>query len=388
VWVSPLGRNRAVASAVSLLLGVGLAFGLTQVLGGRAAYLHVGAVLGTIMAANVWRRIIPGQRVMLVQVLERGVPDADLTARTSARSTHNGYMQFPVIFIMISNHYPGLYGHSLDWVVLLLMCVLGAAVRQLLFDSGRSHPAVYGALAVAAVSLVGLTLPVDEKAPEMTAASGQVKVDPARVGRISGAVRLEGVAPPRAELTLTGCSVGHPVLDDAVLVDGNLVQNAFVWIREGAERFEPPPVPDAEVVIDQAGCVYSPRVVGVRAGQNIKFLNSDPVLHNVRSVGAGNPVWNELMPLQGQDLIKVFRRPEVMVQTRCDVHPWMVAHIGVIAHPWFAVTDAKGVFRLEGVPEGEYVVEAWHEVFGKVEARVAVAAGGTAEREFRFRAPR
>jgi plastocyanin len=177
------------------------------------------------------------------------------------------------------------------------------------------------------------------------------------------------------------------VLDDALLIDGGKVKNAFVWIREGADSFEPPPVPEAEVIVDQAGCVYSPRIVGVRVGQKITFKNSDPFLHNVRSVAKGNPVWNELMPLMDQHLTKVFRRPEVMVQARCDVHPWMIASIGVVDHPWFAVTDGAGRFELKGVPPGEYLVEAWHEVLGKREKVVRLDAGGMEDVGFGFGSP-
>lgn len=133
LWVSPLGKNEAVGTVVSYALLVALAYGLTQVMSGRAAWMHVGAVLGTIMTANVWMRIIPGQRRMVAAVKEGRAPDLALAARAKQRSRHNTFMVFPVVAIMISNHFPvATYGSTNNWLVLAAVVLIGWAAAFLI----------------------------------------------------------------------------------------------------------------------------------------------------------------------------------------------------------------------------------------------------------------
>ncbi|MGH9900255.1 MAG: urate hydroxylase PuuD [Pyrinomonadaceae bacterium] len=123
---SPLGRNERLFAAVSYVLVVGVAYGLTRVLSGRAAYIHLGAMFGTLMVANVWMHILPAQRRMIAAMKEGKVPDAALAARAKLRSKHNTYMVVPVVFTMISNHYPvGTYGHEYNWVILSALVLAG-----------------------------------------------------------------------------------------------------------------------------------------------------------------------------------------------------------------------------------------------------------------------
>jgi uncharacterized membrane protein/plastocyanin len=389
IWASPIGRNPRVAAGLSLVSLVALVAALTHTLAGRAAYIHVGGVLATCMAANVWMRIIPGQRKMLAEIAAGREPDPELTRRTQWRSVSNGYMQFPVIFVMISNHYPATYGHPHNAVVLLLVMALGAAIRQLLFDAGKSPPAVYAGVAATVVPLAVLTAPFDWPAAEPATATPSAvigeAIDPAQTGEIRGTVRLDGAPPPPRELVLSGCLTDGPVWDDAVVVADGKLANALVWIRQGAERWQAPPPPADEVVVDQKGCMYAPKVVGVRAGQPVAFLNSDDVVHNVRTVPSANPATNDVMPARDLRAVRTFKRPEVAIQTKCDVHPWMTAHVGVFDHPWFAVTAADGSFALRGVPAGTYELDAWHEVYGRSTQTITVAAGAASEAAFAFR---
>jgi len=130
LWAA-LGRTRPMAAAlVSLALLVAFAFGLSLVFSGRGAYMHVGATLGTIMAANVWMRIIPSQRALVVARAAGAEPDAALGVRAKQRSVHNNYMTLPVVFVMLSSHYPSTYGHPLGWLVLILLFLVGAGVRH------------------------------------------------------------------------------------------------------------------------------------------------------------------------------------------------------------------------------------------------------------------
>lgn len=130
LWRSPLGKNTPLAFALSMALLVGVSWGLSQVLSGRAAYIHVGALLGTLMTGNVWFYVVPSQRA-LVAATRAGLPqDPALALRAKTRSIHNNYMTFPVIFIMISNHYPSTYGSSLGWLILSVLMLASALVRH------------------------------------------------------------------------------------------------------------------------------------------------------------------------------------------------------------------------------------------------------------------
>ncbi len=130
---SPLGRHEAAFSAISLLLLLGVHYGLTQVLSSRAAFIHVGALMGTIMAANVWLRILPSQRTMIAAAKAGKRPDPASMATGPLRSKHNSYMVVPLVFIMISNHYPTLsYGHDYSTVILGGLILVGWGVARLL----------------------------------------------------------------------------------------------------------------------------------------------------------------------------------------------------------------------------------------------------------------
>jgi uncharacterized membrane protein len=127
-------RAPSIATLIWLSGLVAIAVSLTQLLSGRAAFLHVGAMLGTIMAGNVVFTIVPSQRELEKSVIEgRGAAaSAALSARAKRVSIHNNYFTFPVIVLMVSNHFPSVYGHRLSWLLLLILCIIGAAVRHVL----------------------------------------------------------------------------------------------------------------------------------------------------------------------------------------------------------------------------------------------------------------
>jgi uncharacterized membrane protein len=166
--ISRMGRMGAVAG-FALVLGV--AYALTHLLSGRAAFLHVGAMLGTLMGGNVYRVIMPSQRV-LVAAAERGErPDPAPSMRAKERSIHNNYMTFPVIVLMLSSHFPDLYGHRLNWIFLGILVLAGATVRHILnvrFTFPRWKPAL---AATFATTLGALFLLLARPAGSRTAAS-------------------------------------------------------------------------------------------------------------------------------------------------------------------------------------------------------------------------
>jgi len=126
LMLSPLGRNELLFAVIAYGLIIGLAFSLTQVFSARAAYIHVGATLGTIMAANVWMRILPAQKKMIAALNEGRKPDERLAAQAKLRSKQNTFMAVPVVFIMISNHFPGVtYGERYNWLILAVLVLAG-----------------------------------------------------------------------------------------------------------------------------------------------------------------------------------------------------------------------------------------------------------------------
>jgi plastocyanin len=211
----------------------------------------------------------------------------------------------------------------------------------------------------------------------------KVKVDaaakqpaPVAQGVIRGTVAYAGAPQKRAIAVTEAACKGGPTSEDTVqVVDGKLV-NAFVWVKSGLDRYAFPPA-SGEVVLDQAKCMYAPHVVGVRVGQPLVFSSSDPVTHNVHTLPEDNEPANFAMSQAGQRVSKRFDAPEVMIQTKCDIHPWMKAWIGVVDHPYFAVTGADGAFEFKGLPAGSYEVEVWHEVLGRKSQTVTLAENAT-----------
>jgi hypothetical protein len=222
-----------------------------------------------------------------------------------------------------------------------------------------------------------------ETVPTTTTGGPATPVDPATAGTITGTVRFAGTPPTMPTLPLrsiAGCSEQHdgPVYTGDALVHDGLVENAFVYVKDGlaAPSF---PVPVEPVTIDQRGCLYTPHVVGALTHQAIRFVNDDAVLHNVHGQPAKSSAWNFGMAVKGSERTVRIDAPEVAVSTRCDVHPWMQAYIGVLDHPYFQVTGPDGRFTLHDVPPGDYVVAAWHERFGTREAKVTLPAKGSTD---------
>jgi uncharacterized membrane protein len=126
MMASPLARHEKAFAVIAYVLIVALAFGLTRVFSGRGAYIHLGAIFGTIMAANVWRHILPTQKKMIAALNAGEKPDERLAARAKLRSKQNTFMAVPVVFIMISNHYPGVtYGEHYNWLILSGLVLAG-----------------------------------------------------------------------------------------------------------------------------------------------------------------------------------------------------------------------------------------------------------------------
>jgi len=204
----------------------------------------------------------------------------------------------------------------------------------------------------------------------------------ARGGTIKGRVRLTGKHPGNAVIRMGvdpmcgKMNAGKQVVQEQVVMsaDGGLA-NAFVQLQGSFPRTAASAAP---VTIDQRACFYLPRVVGVQVGQALQVRNSDPMLHNVHSLSNGSNGFNVGQPVAG--IVNTFqlKQEEVMLRLKCDVHRWMTAYIGVVAHPYFAVSGTGGTFEIANVPVGTYTIQTWHERFGSLTRPVRVTAGATA----------
>lgn len=209
-------------------------------------------------------------------------------------------------------------------------------------------------------------------------------------GSITGTIKLDGQAPQRQTIKMSAdpqCEAANPSgrLGDVFLVKDGKVQNVFVYVKEGLgdQKFEVPAGDKPHV--DQIGCMYTPRVIGVMVGQELEIRNSDPTLHNVHALPSASKPFNNAMPMKGMTIKRKFTAPEIMVRMKCDVHPWMAAYIGVLPHPFFAVSGENGAFTIANVPPGTYTIEAWHEKMGTQTASVTVADGAAATADFTFK---
>jgi plastocyanin len=213
-------------------------------------------------------------------------------------------------------------------------------------------------------------------------------VDPATAGAITGVVKFEGQAPARQPITMDSdpyCTKQPPNSTETVLVgEGSGLQNVFVYIKDGlGDRVFP--VPSTAAVLDQKGCRYTPHVLGIQVGQTLDILSSDNTLHNVHAMPEQNREFNKAHQLAGIKHTHVFSTREVMVPFKCDVHKWMSAYVGVLDHPFYAVTSGNGRFELKGLPPGTYTVEAWHEKLGTQTQMITIGEKQTSDVSFTFK---
>ena len=204
LWISPLGRRPAIAATISFALLCVAAWGLTRLFSGRAAFIQLGAMMGTIMVANVAHVIMPAQSRMLAATRSGQPVDPSPGVAAKTRSTHNHYMTLPVVFTMLSSHFPSTYGHPLSWLVLILLMIAGAAAKVVMNDGLRSNRAVMAAGLAALIAVIAMTARVP-------ASGGR-----AGVGSSAGVANVAGAAIPFAaargiiERRCQSCHATHP----------------------------------------------------------------------------------------------------------------------------------------------------------------------------------
>jgi plastocyanin len=217
------------------------------------------------------------------------------------------------------------------------------------------------------------------------------RVDPATAGTLRGRITFHGATPAKAAISMDAeawcqqAHTGRPVYEQSVIVgkDAGLA-NAFVYIQSGLEGKTFEPVKES-VTIDQHSCMFVPRAIGVRVGQTLLVSNSDQVSHNIHPQPQNNREWNQQQSPQSPDLQHRFARAEVMIPVKCNVHAWMHAYIGVVEHPYFAVTGPDGSFVWNNVPPGDYTIGVWHEKLGVQSRQVHLEKSAQAAIDFEYR---
>jgi hypothetical protein len=201
-----------------------------------------------------------------------------------------------------------------------------------------------------------------------------------------GAVTAQGGGTVEVEVKYNGAPVvdklkvnkdtekcGTEATIEKVAVGGNKGLSNAVASVAGAKG-----APTAKkAVLDQKGCKFVPHVMAMTPGE-IEIKNSDDILHNIHTYSTANPPINKAQPKFKKVMTEKFEKPEV-IKVTCDVHSWMLGWIAVMPHPYFGITDANGVAKIENVPAGKQTIEVWHETLGKVTKDVDVKAGQTAK---------
>jgi len=228
------------------------------------------------------------------------------------------------------------------------------------------------------------------KAPEPVPKPAYYRVDPATAGVIHGVVRFKGSRPPMKPIDMSSdpaCVEAHhakPYDESLVVGEKGALANVFVYIKDGLEgkSFEPSAQP---ATIVQSGCSFRPRVLGLEVGQTLEVVNSDPVTHNIHPLAEINREWNHSQGAGDPPISRRFLKPEIMIPVKCNIHSWMRAYMGVVDHPYFAVSGKDGAFEISNVPPGDYVVEAWQEKLGTKRENITLPGSGKVETAFTFK---
>jgi hypothetical protein len=209
-------------------------------------------------------------------------------------------------------------------------------------------------------------------------------------GSVMGRVMFEGQPPAPDTIDMSqdsNCAAagGSKVTETYVVKDGKF-GNVFVYLKGGPADSFKYPVPAESVNLDQKGCRYHPHVLGIMAGQPLSVTNSDPAAHNVHPSPKLNEDFNKSQPPGAPPIEHKFARPETLIPVKCNQHPWMKANIGVMAHPFYAVSGEDGSYSIKGVPPGSYTLVFWHEALGEQSQKITVAASGTVTQDITFKA--
>jgi len=209
-------------------------------------------------------------------------------------------------------------------------------------------------------------------------------------GTITGKVSFDGPAPELKKIDMSqdancAAAAGDKSADDVLVADGKLA-NVFVYLKGGPTDKFSFPTPSDPVVLDQQGCRYHPRVLGLQTNQTLKVTNSDNTTHNIHPSPKTNQEWNQMQAQGAPPIEKKFARAETLIPVKCNQHPWMKANVGVLAHPYFAVTAKDGSYTIKNVPPGTYTLVFWHETKGEQTQQVTIAAKESKTQDIAYKA--
>jgi hypothetical protein len=211
-------------------------------------------------------------------------------------------------------------------------------------------------------------------------------------GNLVGTVSFVGVPPEPRRIDVSADPIcetinPEPTTQDVIVTDGKLA-NVFVYIRAGyaldAYSFE---APLADVSLEHKGCQYVPRALGMQTQQILKVLNSDPTTHNTHPTPKINPEWNQSQPPGVPAIERRFERRELFIPVKDNQHPWEKAYVGVFSHPFFAISDKDGFYKIASLPPGQYTIVAWHEKYGEQKIDVSIDRREDKRLDFTFRTP-
>ncbi|MBS2027757.1 MAG: urate hydroxylase PuuD [Deltaproteobacteria bacterium] len=221
LWLTPLKNHMRVFAAVGVGCIAALAYGLTQVFSARGAFLQVGATLGTIMASNVFFRIIPAQRHMLAATRAGQPVDTGYGLRAKGRSVQNHYLTLPVLFTMLSNHFPSTYGSDRPWLTLTLLVIVGMGVKYAMNARLSTPPWALGGTIAALITVIGITRPAPDRTVDIYASQPEVKFN-----TVAGIVKLRCVT----------CHAEHPTNAMFTAPPMGVRLDTTDYIRQHAER--------------------------------------------------------------------------------------------------------------------------------------------------------
>ena len=206
---------------------------------------------------------------------------------------------------------------------------------------------------------------------------------------VTGSITLAGNPPPEIDIAFgPSCGKFSPPATTRhyVIGPGGGLANVFVYVEDAT----PAPVTGPGPLLDQVGCMYEPYVLGVGVNQPFGIRNSDPEMHNVHATprSPANKGFNFAQMAGAPVMLRSFATPEVLIRLKCDVHPWMFAYVGVVEHPWFAVSDINGAYQLpQGLPPGRYKLSAVHLKAGVQTKDIVVKQGQPVVASFQFGVP-
>jgi hypothetical protein len=223
----------------------------------------------------------------------------------------------------------------------------------------------------------------------------QKKVAAAGEGSITGTVKLTGTPPHMRGIDMSKdpyCSKAHATdpakMETVVVGKDSGLENVVLYISQGLPESVASEKPSTKPDFDQKGCMYTPHVMAVDAGQEFEVTTHDQTAHNIHpepNPMTGNIPWNRSQPPGAPPIVTSWKAMEVAIPVKCNIHPWMHGWHVVVKGP-YATTDESGSYTIHGVPPGSYTVSAWQEELGTQTAKVTVAAGAPAKADFTFKA--